>query len=110
MIMTKVLSIIIPAYNVENYIVRCLSSIYQPNSDESRFEVLVIDDGSTDNTLLVANEFSSSHSNIRVIHKPNGGVSTARNIGLDKSIGKYIMFVDADDWLGGKSTYFNDRF
>ena len=99
--MTKVLSIIIPAYNVENYIVRCLSSIYQPNSDESRFEVLVIDDGSTDNTLLVANEFSSSHSNIRVIHKPNGGVSTARNIGIDKSIGKYIMFVDADDWIKG---------
>lgn len=99
--MSKDLSIIIPAYNVESYIGRCLSSIYQSTSDESSFEVLVIDDGSTDNTLLVANELSTSHTNMRVIQKSNGGVSTARNMGIEESIGKYIMFVDADDWLVG---------
>ena len=95
------LSIIIPAYNVEQYIGKCLDSVYKYPSSERDFEVIVIDDGSSDNTLTIANDIKYAHTNLKVIHKENEGVCTARNLGLEEAKGEYVMFVDADDWIMG---------
>lgn len=96
--MTKKLSIIIPVYNGEKYIQKCLESIYS-QLDEST-EVIIIDDGSTDNTLEIIFGLiyaGGKDSSFKVISVPNGGVSLARNIGLDNATGEYLSFVDADD-------------
>lgn len=99
------LSIIIPAFNVEGYIGKCLNSIYSQDISETEYEIIVVDDGSTDNTLQVVQQICSLHSNLRMIHKTNGGVGSARNAGLEASKGDFALFVDADDWIvsgGGK--------
>lgn len=99
------LSIIIPAFNVEGYIGKCLNSIYSQDILETEYEIVVVDDGSTDDTIEVAKQIGSLHSNLRVIHKSNGGVGSARNTGLEASNGEFVLFVDADDWIsegGGK--------
>ena len=88
------LSIIIPVFNCAAVITRCLKSI-----DYSDAEILVIDDGSTDATAKIASEYAQSHPNVRLIHKDNGGVSSARNLGIESASGKYIMFIDADDYI-----------
>ena len=91
------ISIIIPIYNVEKYLNSCIESILsQPVKD---FELLLINDGSKDNSLVICNEYATKDSRIKVFDKPNGGVSSARNLGLDNATGEYIMFVDADDRL-----------
>ena len=91
------ISIIIPAYNSSEYLKRCLDSIVcQPFED---YEVIVVDDGSTDDTGKVLDEYAKRYSRIKAVHKENGGVSTARNAGLDKAQGDYIIFVDCDDYL-----------
>lgn len=95
------ISIIVPVYNVEQYLNFCIDSILaQVYTD---FEVLLIDDGSTDNSGKICDEYSEKDSRISVFHKENGGVSSARNVGLDNASGKYICFVDADDWI--ENTY-----
>ncbi|MGG2954223.1 glycosyltransferase family 2 protein [Geobacillus stearothermophilus] len=94
--MTKV-SVIIPAYNVESYIGRCLTSTV--NQSLKEIEIIVINDGSTDNTLNVINKFCSLDNRIKVIDSKNNGVSAARNYGLSRSTGKYIFYIDADDWI-----------
>lgn len=92
--MTKV-SVIIPVYNVVPFLNECLRSIQvQTFSD---YEVWLIDDGSTDNSSLICDEFAARDKRFHVVHKQNGGVSSARNIGLDKAAGEWICFVDADD-------------
>lgn len=91
------LSIIIPAYNAEKYVERCVKSIISQNYIDS--EILIIDDGSTDNTLDISSSLSCKYADIRVLHKKNGGVSSARNLGIDNARGEYIMFVDVDDYL-----------
>lgn len=102
--MAKLISIIIPAYNVENYIERCLSSIICQNIDYDLVEVIVINDGSTDQTLDKCKEIKDRHPDlIHLIDKPNKGVSSARNQGLDLAIGEYIFFIDADDMLAPNS-------
>lgn len=91
------LSIIVPVYNCENYIERCIESII--NNDLPNTEVLIINDGSTDKTLEKCKNFVELYSNIRLINQKNKGVSYSRNLGIKKSKGKYVMFVDADDYL-----------
>ena len=90
-------SIIIPAYNVDKYIEQCIESII--NQDRSKFEIIIINDGSTDKTGYICNKYSAKYSNIRVFHTENRGVSRARNLGLSEAKGEYVLFVDADDWV-----------
>ncbi|MGR1183683.1 glycosyltransferase family 2 protein [Aeromonas veronii] len=98
------LSIIIPAYNSEGTILKALDSIYnQIGIGELTFEVIVIDDGSTDNTLEIVKQYSNKYNNLFVHSKSNGGVSSARNCGIRLARGEWIAFLDADDrWLSGK--------
>ena len=91
------ISVIIPIYNVEKYIVRCIYSIQ--NNDYSNLEIICVNDGSTDNGLSVLEKLAKDDPRIIIIDKPNGGVSSARNAGLDASTGEYIAFIDADDWI-----------
>ncbi len=90
-----VLSIIIPVYNKEQYINGCLTSIL--NQTFTDFELILVNDGSTDGSEAVCRRFAEADNRIRLITKPNGGVSSARNVGLSKASGKYIGFIDSDD-------------
>ncbi len=90
-------SIIIPVYNGEKVLGRCLDSIL--NQDYPAFEVILVDDGSRDGSYSLMQEYTKRDTRITAIHKENGGVSSARNRGLDAASGKYIRFADADDWL-----------
>ena len=89
------ISIIVPVYNVESYLPRCIDSILAQTYTD--FELILVDDGSPDNSGAICDEYAAKDSRIRVIHKENGGVSSARNTGLDFASGKYISFVDSDD-------------
>ncbi len=92
------ISVIIPVYNCEEYIGNTLKSVI--NQDFKDFEIIVIDDGSTDNSLEVINEtLKASGARYKVIHQENGGVSVARNHGIDVSSGEYLVFVDGDDFI-----------
>lgn len=93
--MHKVISVIVPIYNTDEYLGECLDSIV--NQSYSHLEILLIDDGSTDNSGKTADAYASRDSRIKVFHKPNGGVSSARNLGIDHATGDYIAFVDSDD-------------
>ena len=90
------ISIIIPIYNKAKYLKRSIESVL--NQSFSDYELLLIDDGSTDASSDICELFSGRDSRIKVFHKTNGGVSSARNLGIDKASGNYIAFVDADDW------------
>lgn len=91
------LSIIVPIYNGEQYIDRCVGSLLRQNTDE--IEIVLVDDGSTDNTPNICDKYAAEHRHIHVIHKENGGVPTARNAGIAAAQGAYIAFVDADDYV-----------
>lgn len=93
------LSVIVPIYNVEPYLRRCLDSIL--NQTYHVDEIICVDDGSTDNSLLIAEEYAARFNNIKVIHKSNGGLVSARKAGLQIAQGKYISYVDSDDWIEG---------
>ena len=93
--MSRLISIIIPVYNTERYLRLCLESIL--NQSFSDFEVLLIDDGSTDGSAKICEEYACRDSRVLYFHKENGGVSSARNLGLDHSKGEWIFFVDSDD-------------
>ena len=97
------LSIIIPVYNVEKYIARCLDSIFNQKIDESCFEVIVVNDGTPDNSMQIVDSYVAKHRNLIVINQENQGLSVARNVGLAKAVGDYVWFVDSDDWLTDKS-------
>lgn len=91
------ISVIVPVYNVEKYLRKCLDSII--NQTYNDWELILVDDGSKDASREICDEYSQNDSRIKVFHKPNGGVSSARNIGIENACGEWIAFVDADDWL-----------
>ncbi len=92
------ISIIVPVYNVEKYLPKCLDSIIMQTFKD--WECLVIDDGSTDTSGVICDEYARKDNRIKAFHKKNGGVSTARNLGLDIALGQYVVFLDSDDlWL-----------
>ncbi len=91
------LSIIIPVYNAEEYLDRCLDSIFEQSF--ASYEVILVDDGSTDSSPLICDRYSATDPRFRTIHKKNGGVSSARNAGINLAKGEYLMFVDSDDAL-----------
>ena len=91
------ISVIVPVYNVEPYLPQCLDSLIEQTFND--IEIICVNDGSTDGSLNVLNHYAAKDSRIKVIDKPNGGVSSARNRGLDAAQGEYISFVDGDDWL-----------
>ena len=93
--MNPTISVIVPVYKVESYLHRCVDSILTQSFTD--FELLLIDDGSPDNCGAICDEYASKDSRVRVFHKPNGGVSSARNIGLDNAYGEWIAFIDSDD-------------
>ena len=95
--MDKLVSIIIPAYNCEKYISKCINSVV--NQTYKNIEIIIIDDGSKDNSSVLCDEYAKEYNFITVIHKENGGLSDARNYGLKNAKGKYIFFIDSDDFI-----------
>ncbi|MFR9165784.1 MAG: glycosyltransferase [Dysgonomonas sp.] len=91
------ISVVVPIYNMEKYLERCVNSLL--TQTYPNIEIILVNDGSTDKTAEICDEFAKTDNRIKVIHKENGGVSTARNTGIDNSTGEYISFVDPDDWL-----------
>lgn len=92
------ISVIVPVYNAESTIRRCVDSILAQTFTD--FECLLIDDGSKDRSGEICDEYAEKDSRVRVFHKENGGVSSARNVGLDNAIGEWLAFIDSDDWVG----------
>lgn len=90
-------SVIVPVYNCEKYLKKCVTSII--NQSYKELEIILVDDGSTDKSGGICDSFKTKDSRIQVIHKENGGVSSARNAGIDRTKGEFICFVDSDDWL-----------
>lgn len=95
--MSTMISIIIPVYKVEKYLARCVDSVL--NQTFSDFELILVDDGSPDKSPELCDEYAKKDSRVKVIHKTNGGLSSARNAGLEVCKGDYIFFIDSDDWL-----------
>ncbi len=93
------ITVIIPAYNIENLITRCVESVVKQTYPEELMQILVVDDGSTDNTGRIIDELAEKYSNVTALHEPNGGSSRARNYALSKAEGDYIGFVDSDDYI-----------
>lgn len=90
-------SLILPVYNVAAYLERCLKSIL--GQDTTGCEIILVDDGSTDASSSICDAYAAKHQEIRVVHQENGGLSSARNAGLRAARGKYIWFIDSDDWI-----------
>lgn len=95
--MEKLISVIVPVYNVEKYLQDCVESII--NQTYKNLEIILVDDGATDTSGKLCDEFAIKDNRIKVIHKTNGGLSDARNAGLDVARGEYISFIDSDDWI-----------
>ncbi|SEG50220.1 Glycosyltransferase involved in cell wall bisynthesis [Halpernia humi] len=95
--MSNKLSVIVPVYNVENYLHQCVDSII--NQTFADLEIILVNDGSTDSSPQICDDFAKKDSRIKVIHIQNSGVSVARNIGIESATSDYITFVDSDDWL-----------
>lgn len=104
--MGDLISIIVPAYNVEQYIGECIESILQQTY--SNFELIIINDGSVDNTPIIINDYAVKDSRIKLVNQKNSGQGAARNKGIEASQGKYIVFIDSDDIIA--STYLNDLY
>lgn len=100
-------SIIVPVYNIEKFINKCVESIQEQNFKDC--EVILVDDGSIDKSAAICDELEKRYSNISVIHKANGGLSDARNAGIKVAKGKYILFIDGDDYIGKDSLFEIDR-
>jgi len=95
--MNDLISVVIPVYRVEKYLERCVESVI--NQTYANLEIILIDDGSPDNSGNICDEYAKIDKRIKVIHKKNGGLSDARNVGIENSKGKYITFIDSDDWI-----------
>lgn len=90
-------SVIIPVFNVEEYLCKCIDSVLEQTYEN--IEIILVDDGSSDESPKICDEYGESNERIKVIHKPNGGLSEARNVGIEHSNGEFLTFVDSDDWL-----------
>ena len=99
-ILQPLISIIVPVYNSEKYINKCIESVL--SQSYINWEMLLIDDGSTDESGRICDEYAAKDDRIRVYHQSNSGVSIARNLGLDKMAGDYVTFIDSDDWIEPK--------
>lgn len=95
--MNPLISVVVPIYNVEKYLQRCIKSLQ--NQSYENIEIILVDDGSTDKSGVLCDDAAKRDVRIRVIHKNNGGLSDARNIGLSLAIGDFVLFVDSDDWI-----------
>lgn len=95
--MDELISIIVPVYNVEKYIDRCIKSLLSQRY--TNIEIILVDDGSTDNSGKICDVYSKYDNRVKVVHKKNGGQASARNAGLDLMLGKYVAFVDSDDFI-----------
>ena len=94
---TVTVSVVIPVYNVEQYLRECVDSVLRQTY--SSYEIILVDDGSTDSSGSICDAYAAKDNRISVIHKANGGLSSARNAGLEKSKGKYVYFLDSDDYI-----------
>ena len=92
-----VISVIVPVYKAEKCLTHCVDSILAQTFQD--FEILLIDDGSPDQSGALCDQYAAKDSRIRVFHKENGGVSSARNLGMQEAVGTYIAFADSDDWM-----------
>ncbi|MGL5616050.1 MAG: glycosyltransferase [Sarcina sp.] len=97
----KNLSVIVPVYNVEKYIKECIESLLSQNIDN--MEIIIVDDGSKDDSITIVKEFNDER--LTVLHKENGGLSSARNFGLEAAKGEYVCFIDSDDFIKGKDSF-----
>lgn len=95
--MNELISVVIPIYNVENYIDKCIETVIKQTY--KNIEIILVDDGSTDNSGYKCEEWKKKDNRIVVLHKENGGLSSARNAGIDVAKGKYISFIDSDDYV-----------
>ena len=91
------LSVIIPMYNVQNYVKECLDSLV--NQTFKAMEIIVVEDGSTDDSVKIVSEYEKKYPFVKMVHKANGGLSDARNFGLQYAKGKYLAFIDSDDYV-----------
>lgn len=98
--MNELISVVVPVYNVEKYLKRCIESIL--NQTYKNLEIILVDDGSKDKSGQICDEYSKKDERIKVIHKENGGLSDARNVGVENGLGKYICFIDSDDYIDVK--------
>lgn len=96
----KKITVIIPIYNAEKHLERCVNSVL--SQTQTDLEIILIDDGSSDNSPMICDSYASNNDNVKVIHQKNAGVSAARNAGIEAATGKYIGFVDSDDWIESK--------
>lgn len=95
--MSDLISVVIPIYNIEQYLDRCLKSVMEQTYQS--LQILLIDDGSTDHSLLLCQNWQKKDPRVEVYHKTNGGVSSARNLGIEKATGEWLIFIDGDDWI-----------
>lgn len=95
------ISVIVPVYNVKDYLRRCVESLLHQDTDQE-YEIILVDDGSTDGSDVICDEYQSTDDRVRVIHKTNGGLSSARNEGIRSSKGEWICFVDSDDYVSSR--------
>ncbi len=93
------LSIVIPVYNVAEYIKKCITSCYTQNIDANQYEIILVNDGSTDNSLEICEELKLDYPDLKIISQKNKGLSGARNTGLKNATGEFVWFVDSDDWI-----------
>ena len=94
----ELISLIVPAYNAESYVAECLESIQ--NQTYMNLEIILVDDGSKDTSGDICDQYAAYDERIKVIHQENGGLSAARNTGIEAANGDYIAFVDSDDYIG----------
>lgn len=94
------ISLVLPVYNVQAYIERCVESIV--HQDYEDYEVILVDDGSTDESGCICDELSEKYSNVTALHKENGGLGSARNYGMQYVRGEYVVFIDSDDWVADR--------
>ena len=95
--MEELISVIVPVYNVARYLNKCMKSIV--NQTYKNLEIILINDGSTDNSGEICDEWKERDRRIKVMHKENTGVADTRNVGVERSVGRYITFVDSDDYI-----------